>query len=309
MNDTPSRFRGKSVFRDVLLWWVVVMVLTGCFFWGLRALSPWILEEDQEQSHWKLYATALGKINEWDHSRWSPDQEKRKRLLDEASEYLGRACRMRPDSKNYLWLWGVTLYNRALMENPPDQVKLEKALGKIEQVWNMSGETSSKAGRLLAKEFLREKRYSESKKILRRLLRLSPENPETYDILYELEIEERELRQAVKVLDLKASKSLLSPDDRKNLGRLLLRLGDYERARKTFETSVRDGIGGAQEQLLWGIALLGVGNLKEGIHRLHLYNQTLAPGENWPAAETLGLDRFPSELFPVVAYSCLEGRP
>lgn len=299
-----ARYRGIRLF----VWWSVGLSLTTLFFAILSWVSPWVLDRDLQLSPEQLDALATERVSQAQELKWVISHERRTELMSEAVEYLVKANELRPESEHYQWFLCITLYDCAGLETPPDRQKMSHAVSIAEQIWEDSNRSKSRTGHFLVDHSVRMGQVEEARLTLARLLEIDPNDGEAYDKLFEIEIGEGRLREALEVMNRKTKTENINPSlgDLRRLVDLNLRLGFFSEARNSLEKIILGGGGETIDWLHMGIASLASRHWKDAIPAFRVITRAFSEGESWPSAPTAGLDRYPSEFFPQTAYAVLE---
>jgi tetratricopeptide (TPR) repeat protein len=305
---TPSISRVSPRFSTLLFGWVIALLVSLAFFKVLSRIAPVVLKRDRDTSVWYLKSLADEDWRQFNDLGPAGDTAKRKKLLAHAGNCLEKASGIRPDNSYYLWYWGLTQYQLAQLDEPPNGSKVAESVCKIQRVWALSGEKSERPGRFLATYYLRHSQAELAKPLFERLLALDPNRPEPYDGLVEIAVVRNDLPEAIRLLESKARRIHPTPEERETLAVYSFRLGDYEKAAGTMRDLVEGGAASKDRWLLFGVASVGARNLADAARAFSTYLSALDPGERWPDSRAFGLTGIPSEFFPRLAYTLLEAK-
>ena len=307
MTDKRTAPTPKKPFR-LLAWWGVAVAVTAAFLMALSQIAPRVLDRDLQMSPKQLDLLATEKIRQANELKWVIPREQRKELMAKAVEYLAKANEIRPGSKHYQWYLCVTLFDYARLETPVHQGKIAEAIAIAERLWEESNGSFERAGHFLVDRYLESSQIEKARVTLNRLLEVDPSDAKAYDKLCTVEIEEGNLQEAVRVLNRKAAADNVHPS-LANLRRLVdlhLALGSFGEAQAVLEKIILGGGGETLDWLHLGISAVAGSDWKDAISAFRVLNRALSRGDNWPSAASAGLDRYPSELFPPMAYAILE---
>jgi tetratricopeptide (TPR) repeat protein len=270
--------------------------------WGVKSLSPAILQREQRLGHWEHYEKATRLLDRNQNQKFLVDRDQRIAWLEEAISHLRQAVDARPESQDYRWLLSLALTDRARMETPHNVLYLEPAIETLQSLWEESDQRWEKPGLLLADLLLEGKEYEHSRGILVRLVAIYPDRPSAYDLLYRLEKERGREWSAIDVLELKKEESLFSQQDWENLCLLALENENFQDAQAYLLDAILLGWDTPESRFLLTVAACGARDLKTALAGLRSFLE-MKPNK-WPTAEELGLRAFPPSLFPVLAAAC-----
>jgi tetratricopeptide (TPR) repeat protein len=292
----------------LLFLWICALILSAAYFIGLYRIAPAILIREGRANHSDLYALADKNYRRVRELRWVLPAEEKNRLLDEAIDALEEATKQRPESRDYRWYLGSTLYLRAHQLDPPDSTLIARALEEVTSLWESTGRDWEKPGAFLADHYAKYGDREQAISILEHLLMVHPGSGDTYSALLDLYLAQNRKEEAVKLLLLKEQKTSLSMSDLDRLSLLFFERGDFSAAIDTLNRLVSGGAGDTRRLFLLAAAHRGIADFDAAFRILRETLNGLRFGTKFPSAQSYSLPRFPEGVFPTLAYLLLERR-